>query len=368
MINGSVTETAQEDVVAPSTKMVTTAADADATSKLAQARLAVENLSTLPDEIAVSIVAFLDRKSQVRLSRVSKKFNLFFNDGPAIETLFTHVFFGRNSEVLPIIEGKLKRLCIKSKEAAVDHAGRSFESTVFQAALFTHNVGLCEKLDTYFDKLNDGQTEKLRQFQEIFPEGFPKQKPYNFNKLIQAINDSCDEEVQTLLGNPLYSESPLGQAMNIFRKEFTDLAMKELFFNPKHLIKAFNLYNTQHPLWSFNQSSLFWCQVIGFSQRFLPAPYVCKLYSVRKEDFFNLQPSSGLGFDFGVYGRLWCPAASCGGKSAPRRESCAKDAAHLENFAKQTALELQKLQPQVPQAEQSVPGSDNPESVARTIL
>ena len=42
-------------------------------------------------------------------------------------------------------------------------------------------------------------------------------------------------------------------------------------FNPQHLITAFELYNSQFDRWNWNQRDLFWRQVVGFVQRFLPA-------------------------------------------------------------------------------------------------
>jgi len=42
-------------------------------------------------------------------------------------------------------------------------------------------------------------------------------------------------------------------------------------FNLRHLLKAFKLYDSQFNAWSWNKRDLFWRQVVGYVQRFLPA-------------------------------------------------------------------------------------------------
>ncbi|HAT1924276.1 TPA: hypothetical protein JAZ42_14050 [Legionella pneumophila] len=68
--------------------------------------------------------------------------------------------------------------------------------TPFQAALLAHNVDLWEKMEIYFGKLPDGQAEKARQFKEVFPNGMPAQKPYDFSKLVQVITNSTPGDIQ----------------------------------------------------------------------------------------------------------------------------------------------------------------------------
>lgn len=69
--------------------------------------------------------------------------------------------------------------------------------------------------------------------------------------------------------------------------EFTVLAIGETLFNSLHLIKAFDIDNKQFNAWSWGQRNLFWSQVIGYIQRFLPAYYAqafCqRLYSIVEE-------------------------------------------------------------------------------------
>ena len=131
-----------------------------------------------------------------------------------------------------------------------------------------------------------------------------------------------------MLSNPLDTTSALGQAIKAFREDFTATSMKETFFNPQHLIEAFNVYVQQYNSWDVNQLCLFWSQVIGYIQRFLPSCYAqafCQgLYDVAENKkphgrslkfendsqlYFPLADSSGLGFDFGIYS---CPCMIAG--------------------------------------------------------
>lgn len=280
----------------------------------------------LPDEMLVHIASSLDNKDKAIWSRTSRGFHQFFQkdlEKAAIEKLNPHVLRGEESDALSMIASYPARLC--SRGTAHDYSGRPFNDvTPFQAALLSHDVVMWTKIEPFFNKLPNGQAEKARQFKELFPNGFPEQTPYDFNALIQTIINSSDTDVQRLLNNPFDTTSELGQAMQTFRDEFTTTSMKETFFNSQHLIKALDIYCEKYSSWSMNQRCLFWNQVIGFSQRFLPAYYAqvfCQgLYKVAEDgnpltrslqfdnhfdnhsiNFFPLKPSSDLGFQFGVY-------------------------------------------------------------------
>jgi hypothetical protein len=92
-------------------------------------------------------------------------------------------------------------------------------------------------------------------------------------------------------------------------------------FNPYHLVRAFEIYDAEFEnLDSWDKRALFWCQVIGFVRRYLPACYLQALaqwiyYIIEnkeplrrsfefrdgRRDGVSILPSkafSGLGFDF----------------------------------------------------------------------
>jgi hypothetical protein len=72
------------------------------------------------------------------------------------------------------------------------------------------------------------------------------------------------------------NDSALFEAFNRFREEFASFSKKEAHANLKHLLEAYTQYGTQ--AWctqglnydKWDKLDLFWCQVIGFVQLYLP--------------------------------------------------------------------------------------------------
>lgn len=287
-------------------------------------------IEQLPTELLQwPIAQYLSNADLYRLSQASK--TMFFAYREPLEkkvsqTLLSHVIKGEEAEALKMIDAKPCLLLIPSQ--AIDYSGRSYKGvTCFQAALLCHDVTLWKKIEPYFGELTNGQEEKASQFKALFPEGLPKQEPYDFSALIKVISESSDADITAALKKE-NNDTPICRALMDFRAAFTDLAMKETFFNPLHLIEALSVYGEQFDHWSWKQRDLFWRQVIGYTQRFLPASYAqasCQgLYSVAVEkmplrrslkllydegSYFPLaEPeldSVGLGFDFGYSGVAW---------------------------------------------------------------
>ncbi|STX81436.1 Uncharacterised protein [Legionella busanensis] len=345
------------------------------------------NFSVLPLDMMKLTGSFLIKESMARLSQTSKGFYQFFKkdmEKEAIKKLSMYVLYGEEIKALSMITCLPERLCGRAK--AIDYSGRSFECMPFQAALLAHDVTLWKKMESHFDNIPNGQAEKVKQFKEIFPNGLPDQKSYDFSALMQIISFSSDTDVLMLLNNPLDTTSALGQTMKTFRENFTTLSMNELFFNPKHLIKAFDTYVQQYDSWSMNQSRLFWSQVIGYVQRFLPACYAQALcqglyYVVEKNDpltrtlkfkynsisYFPLNDSSALGFGFGVYSHMQGgETGMCvGGKEKWRAQRC-KD--NFEELCQANTSELFKLERRLYGDRQSVKGSDELTSRSRCVI
>ena len=93
--------------------------------------------------------------------------------------------------------------------------------------------------------------------------------------LIDKIAAVSDTEIQTVLNNPTI-DSLLSNLLKQFRSNFEKLSHEEIIFNPQHLLKIFNLYDEFYdrvertdPNWK--KRELFWCHLVGFVQRYLPA-------------------------------------------------------------------------------------------------
>ena len=160
---------------------------------------------------------------------------------------------------------------LTEKVTVIDYSRRKVkQKTAFQAALCAMDDELCAMLAKYMPK-----EEMARQYQEIFPEGhdayYQKQTPFDFSQIVEAISQSSDADVQKALSLELPNQTVLWSGLEQFRADFTQRSSQETVFNPQHLLKAFELYDSQFDRWSWNQRDLFWRQVVGFVQRFLPA-------------------------------------------------------------------------------------------------
>ena len=210
-----------------------------------------------------------------------------------------------------------------AKGSARDYSRRPVSDvTPLQAALCAWDDEMWEMLEKYMVS-----EEVARQYQEIFPEGhekyFADQTPFDFSVIVNAITQSSAADVQAAL-HKKPNGSHLSQTLNQFRTDFTALSYQEKVFNPKHLIAALELHGQQFDnCWDWHKRDLFWRQVIGFTQRFLPAniaqDFAQGLYdrvdekekSRRSFDFrfrggsiypLIFDSLSGLGFDYGVPG------------------------------------------------------------------
>lgn len=154
------------------------------------------------------------------------------------------------------------------KATVKDYSKRKFiQVTAFQAALCARDDEACALLASYMQK-----EEWIRQYQAIFPEGhelyYSKQTPFDFQEITNAITSSSDADLQKALDFKLPDNSKLLKALETFRGNFTALSCKENVFNPKHLISAYEMHDK---LRNSHHRVLFWRQIIGFVQRFLPS-------------------------------------------------------------------------------------------------
>jgi len=282
----------------------------------------LNSFENLPTELLQGPIGkFMSTEDLLALSKVSSTLFFTYCDRLAT-TLLSHIVKGEEAEALKMIAAKPSLLCTRAK--ATDYSGRSYKDvTPFQAALLCHDSTMMLKMEPYFDKLPNGAAEKLSQFRQLFPDGLPQQKPYDFTWIIQVFSESQDDDLEAAFRRE-NNNTPFDQALKKFRETFTDLVMKEIFFNPSHFITALKIYDTQFKSWSDTQRNSFWGTIVGYTQRFLPACYaqaICQgLYLILKEKkplsrSFNFTYNNGeyypltnsyfsLGFNFAVW---WPP-------------------------------------------------------------
>jgi hypothetical protein len=189
------------------------------------------------------------------------------------------------------------------KGITTDFSGRKYSGkTAFQLALCAGDEVLAVKMKDIFLKAfpETGQAELDAQFAEIFPEGYEahiraqKAKAEEFerlyvNPLIDAIDgiDSITGKVNPHVVDDLIAAirkrdngSRLFEALNQFREAFTKYSMSDAVYNPYYLLNAYQKYHESYDGWNAyqvnhqsSQKDLFWCQGIGFMQRFMTAIY-----------------------------------------------------------------------------------------------
>ena len=225
--------------------------------------------------------------------------------------------------------------------------------TLLQAAAAAGDIEMCLMLKDYLSP-----DEFAAQLSEIFPDGIEandamlqENSKRDFEPILQAVKqailaecnpdpsnrnpDDPNNNLNVALKNQ-DNGSALCLALEEFRRQFSAISNNEKIFNPQHLLRAFEVYNT---LWDecehnsndrdYRKRNLFLRQIIGFCQRFVPACYaqafsqglyylvkMCERDSWHSETFKRnlklkcdnfsyfpilLDSRSGLGFDFSIY-------------------------------------------------------------------
>lgn len=340
-------------------------------------------ISGLPTDCILHILSFLSPQPKARFLQTSsgflKKGEIQYHwDKVYSNQLISYVLLGEEETALKMIKAKPYLLLIRGTNQ--DYTGRVYEEvTAFQAALLCHDKWMWKKMLPLFKNIKmqyfNADEEIARQFLEVFPDGIPEQKPYDFDSLIEIIGASSPEDVKaSLVKNN--NGTDLSEALAKFKKEFTELSLKEKFYNPQHLIRLITIYNEKYekyPSWTTTQLELFWSQVYGFAQRFVSTCYAQKFcqgfsvvtekenqpltlersLSIQEYNYYELQ-EVGLGSDFGIYSD-----GDFGNGGPPRLFEWSPRfpvAVHfIENLYKAYMKELDKLQHEFP-IEYSPPG------------
>ena len=282
-------------------------------------------LPALPNEIYIKIQENLSDGVKYNLSRCNKHlYELHKQSASKYVCQFLLHFARGQKEQAENLLIKYPHLLLETG-TVIDYSGRKIKGTAYQIALGAEDTEMWQMTDKYFAKLKNengqliGEEEKKKQFDAQFPDGNIENKPsdYNFSALAAVIsNDKFDNNLPNAV-----TEAAIKKFQDDFTPNPEDVITTGKHFNMQHLIKAYEIYNSNYDTWSYGQCSLFWRQVIGHLQRQIPAcyaqAYCTGLFNVaehnepleRKFDlddgavFFPLDrdPASKLGRDVGVY-------------------------------------------------------------------
>ena len=275
----------------------------------------------------------------------------------AVNLILQHVAYGEEGRVRDALDS------VKSDPAQLAHAlsdtgtvkdysDRTITGMTLLQAAASGDIDMCLMLKNYMLP-----EEFATQLAEIFPEGIEAHEreqqgnTFNFDDILAAIRAASTPDLDAAL-NKTDNGSVLCWALEEFRRQFRELSNNEKIFNPQHLLRAFEVYNA---LWNrcerddndcdYKKRDLFWRQIIGYTQRFMPACYAQAfsqgLYYLVKVDqpdswrpeafkrdlklrcdnfsYFPLprDSRSGLGFDFAIYSGFTLVAWACA--SSPHR-------------------------------------------------
>jgi len=222
--------------------------------------------------IATRLSAAL-KQAEAERRTVDRHEGFFKKPSPLASQLVQFIVYGNLTKSQALLEANPSLLAtlLTEKVTVIDYSKRKVkQKTAFQAALCAMDDELCAMLANYMQA-----EEMARQYQDIFPEGhatyYQEQTPFDFSQIIETISQSSDEDVQKALSLELPNQTVLWENLEQFRADFTKCSFQETVFNPQHILKAFELYDSQFDNWSWEQRNLFWRQVVGFIQRFLPA-------------------------------------------------------------------------------------------------
>lgn len=238
-------------------------------------QLVLENITfqTLLSETSIANT-LSERLQQAQIERgtVSTAVGFFKKTNPQAIQLVQYIVYGNLKKSEDILKANPLSLRTLLTEIVTvkDYSRRKVKQTAFQAALCAMDDELCEMLANYLTK-----EEMNSQYRVIFPAGheayYSAQTAFDFSQIVNTISDSIPADVDKALSLELPNNTALWAALEQFRVDFTTRSKQEAVFNPQHLIKAFKLYDEKYGNWTSNQRDLFWRQVIGYVQRFLPA-------------------------------------------------------------------------------------------------
>ncbi|MDF1796831.1 MAG: hypothetical protein P1U63_09870 [Coxiellaceae bacterium] len=260
---------------------------------------------------AMGITAgFIDMRSLAQLTITSKQFNRA-TQAELIRrrtehALLDHIVKGEEKKAQAMLNAN-PELILAHTAKTIDYSGKSIEGlTAFQAALCAGDADMVQMMQPYFAALDGGGEQVALQIKTLFPDGFDAhlahqlRATFDFSAIFDAISIASDDEVKNALAlsgvefkqsdtarSKADSALTLTEAMNRFRESFTNTSLREQTYNPQHLLQAIRLYASTFKAeiledwlqdrrgrdlnWDKGRHDLFWRQVIGFCQRFVPA-------------------------------------------------------------------------------------------------
>lgn len=272
-------------------------------TKSTQSHTEASTFINLPEEVIQNITSFLPSEALCNLALTCHKSRALTLNQKLANPLLEAVIKGNEAKAKQILE-YYPHLLIDHSGSAIDHSGRKYTNlTPFQAAIYVCDVKMCQMIIRFFE----GHDQLTAQLKAKFPNGIDAymqnqqqvENVFDFNEIANAIKTASDQEIDIALSKNFAQATNLNTALEEFRRNFDLQAQAELTFNPHHLAEAFRALKN-HFILSFDdeissnpRKELFWRQVIGYVQRYLPAG-IAQEFVHGFNDGYNYQPDADI--------------------------------------------------------------------------
>lgn len=304
------------------------------------------------------------------------------NPANLVDSICRRTVYGKEAAVEEMI--RVNPTLVFVKDTVIDHVGREVDNaSPYQIALRMGDMEMAKMIKrvAVASTIPNAQQRLDEQYMEVFPNGHDahlreqQENTFDFTAIKNAIDGASERDLRAAL-NKENNGSPLCNELDAFRNLFTAHSLSEKIYNPNHLQKAFDVYNTNFDRWNWHQRDLFWRQVIGYAQRYMPLCYMqafCQgLYNLTEKSprdalarddrcqnyitdsritLSNLDadPNCRLGYDFAVYSWAWALGAY-GAVARLRRVDGLLQSTCYESCVKQKHRNCRAYAPRTPSA------------------
>lgn len=227
-----------------------------------------------------------------------------------------HAAYARREDVATLIDmlETNPRLLLLAGNVQTPGGDEVRRVTLYEFLLGAGDDELAGIVQGYFDKIDNGEQERIRQYERYRPhiEGMLTKKPYDLLPLIELIKKATPEQVKALLNKDMTGDNELCKALSPFRKDWAPKVLTKpcMHYNYASLQHAFelldrewdNLYKASND--NYDKIRLVWRQLIGFEMRRLPGIDRCVMaqglyYVIDKKEVvgrsYALRGSEGAG-------------------------------------------------------------------------
>lgn len=228
-----------------------------------------------------------------------------------LRTLAQHILYGKQDAAEKIIKDDPKLICEIVQETVIDYSGREYKNySIWQLSICAWDSDMCEMMlqyadyntrETLLNQTNELLSSNPNKYNEIDEKildeiartenlnldnpfecisAYQKHNSYDFQEIFNIIINAPAADIKDQLDNPREGQdSDIRAAINNFRKLFDDTSKREKIFNPYHLYNALKFYAENYNNFrgsaeeQWKQRDLFWRQIIGWTQRYVPACY-----------------------------------------------------------------------------------------------